>query len=396
MLVIKPSILITIFSILLILYSCKSETNKIEISEITVLYPENKKIVNLSSIVSDIRYLPLETKKDFLLGDIEYMKILDKIYCMQSNKINVFDLNGYALYEINHYGKKGPEGYINLAIFQVDTTIHILEIWDRLQRKIIRYDSNTGIYMNSKRFNVNAMEFIRDHKGNYIFYVGNQPSPAYLDKEECYQVLKFNENGDFIQKYLVETNKRKYVIFRSLNILYNYQNNIFVNIPAGNYIYKINESNMDTTYFLNFGKKAINEEFLNSKESWTIVELQNSEFAWNPGMFYETDSWLIYKYLFQRKIHCGFINKISGEHFLVDYFKNDFDAGFLIFPMFIAEKHIIASINSFQMKKYYEEIKKQKSIKDWELFKRRHEKFVSMCENLTDTDNQVIVLMTLK
>lgn len=67
------------FLIVLFFLSCKQHSVQQEINEIQIKYVEKSDRVKLSSIVSDIKYLPLETSKDLFMGTIEKIEILDKI-----------------------------------------------------------------------------------------------------------------------------------------------------------------------------------------------------------------------------------------------------------------------------------------------------------------------------
>jgi hypothetical protein len=135
---------LNILVIALTVISCGNKTDTYTLKEFPVKFIDKGKKEKLSVIVSTTSYLQLETKPDFIVGPIQKAEILDKIYCMQSNKINVFDKNGKALYEINHFGEKSPSGYMQLSTFQVDTINSMIEIWDRILEKLSDLTAKMG------------------------------------------------------------------------------------------------------------------------------------------------------------------------------------------------------------------------------------------------------------
>lgn len=384
--------------IALIVSSCESKKEATKLKEIPVKFERKEYREKLSNIVSSTSYIQLETRSDFIIGAIDKLAVLDKIYCMQSNKINVCDLTGKALFEINHFGKKGPEGYGELSDFQVDTTNNLIDIWDRGTRKIIRFNSSNGSFINTKRFNVYAYYFILDQGRNYYFYSNYSRNPLYMKKDEKYQLLKFNEDGKFLDKFLKMEILNKRIIVDNYRVLYSYNGDIYLNPAADNFVYILKKDKLSEIFKFNFGRYELKDTFFEGKKDVTVLELNRADFAWNSGSFREYRYGYAYCYSKDKKYWRGFLSKTSGNNFGSLLFENDFDGGYPIVVSCIQDDIFFTSYEAPIMKDYYLSIKKKLSGEQWEKFKADHSNFSSICEKLSgsDIDNPVIVLMTPK
>lgn len=373
----------------------QSKTNNLKQIPVKFVTPGKKEL--LSTIVSGTRYIKLETRSDFLLGDIVNAKLLDKLYCMNSNKINVFDLKGKAYFEINHYGKREPGGYMELSTFQVDTINDIIEIWDRLGKRISRYDSNNGKFLNNQRFDVQATFFIQDQNGDYCFFANYWPNPLYMGKDETYQLIKFNKEGKFLNKFLKEQFNNKRVWFTCYNTLYAYKGNIYLNPPANNFVYILNPDSLSKIYQFNFGKYTLKDEYFKDYKNWNVIEIEKTNFAWNNGNFREYNLGYSYNYMQDDNYYRVFLSKTTTKNYVVSSnFENDLDGGWPTYPQFVQDDIFLACYEARILKKIYLETKDKFSTTQWDLFKVNHINFCSICNDLTEMDNPVVIVMTPK
>lgn len=134
--------LLTTAMILILAVSCSSEGAKSGKGIIDVESAVGKgSIVNLSEIASDIRYIPLETNAESVIGNVWNLKFSKgKIY-ISDNKytISIFTEEGKFIKKFSRVGR-GPEEYVDISTFQVNDTDGGIEILDRSGR-IIRYDA---------------------------------------------------------------------------------------------------------------------------------------------------------------------------------------------------------------------------------------------------------------
>lgn len=386
------------FLLLILLFcSCSSDKNpknKIKIIEVPTKEAENKILV--SEIVSNVEYLKLE--KSTLLGTIKNCKILDKIYCLSSNKIDVFDLQGKFLFEINHFQKEGPEGYMDLSHFEIDTSKNLIEIWDRYRRRIVSYNLNNGSYQKGQFFKVNAFSFVK-YDENYFFYSGYQPNPHLTNNKNIFHIFQFNENGKFLKFFLEEKEKNRMTPLSSKPAFTKYENILYFNPGAKSTIYKYHNDNFSPSYFINFGNNALPNNHFKDKERWYVRDLLLSKYMFLSRSFIEYDFGFTFCYSKSLDKEYRAFSKKNFRRLYVSLnngFINDFDGNWPITMQFIQNDLFVTCYDAFMLKEIYYNLKRSIPESEWVYFIKKHNKFCSLCENLKETDNPVLVLMTPK
>jgi hypothetical protein len=78
------------------------------------------KIRNASDFIKEIKYIPLETTSNSMVGNIESIIIDHRKMYVRDNKnvITIFDLNGKYLSTLNRMGR-GPEEYLSISDFEI-------------------------------------------------------------------------------------------------------------------------------------------------------------------------------------------------------------------------------------------------------------------------------------
>ena len=99
-----------------LLCSCNSSNNNVMIINLADAVNNNVEVINLSKIAKSIKYIPLETREDALIGDIPRLAY-DGKYILVADvtpaTINVFDKDGKFVRRINRMGR-GPEEYMSI------------------------------------------------------------------------------------------------------------------------------------------------------------------------------------------------------------------------------------------------------------------------------------------
>jgi len=139
--------------LLIIIFSCsnrKSNDYSTEGKEITI---DLKSVQNVSLKIENIRYIPLETTDECLIGRADKVLIKNnRIYVSDFNKamaLFVFDMNGKLLFKINRRGQ-GPGEYISFNDFDIQVNQDIFML-DHFGKKILVFDSE-GKYLHSVNF----------------------------------------------------------------------------------------------------------------------------------------------------------------------------------------------------------------------------------------------------
>lgn len=122
----------------LVFLSCtNNKSNKL-------LFENIETIENIDTLITQVRYVPLKGIGDEYLGSIDRIVYRGgKIYVLDvlvSQKIMVFDSNGFFLYQINRKGK-GPGEYLSITDFDVDSNGNVY-VFDNGSLKLIKYSNN--------------------------------------------------------------------------------------------------------------------------------------------------------------------------------------------------------------------------------------------------------------
>jgi len=145
-----PLPLIIVLSITFLHSNCKNSENQKEIefhSENTLLNKDiyiidldtmTRTVASYSDIFSSIKYIPLETTSECLIGQIEHIELFnDTIYVLDSREaksILLFNLSGKFVQKIGKVGK-GPGEWSQPTSFTIDKTKRLLYVLDaNLQR----------------------------------------------------------------------------------------------------------------------------------------------------------------------------------------------------------------------------------------------------------------------
>ena len=114
-------------------------------------------------------FIKLKSNSQTLFGKIDQIKLLNNnIYVLdeRAKSLLVFDINGSALGKIGTYGQ-GPNEYLDIACFDVDSIGNIYTIDGRLD-KLFVYDNKFQFVTSLKLpFEVDIMQILDN--GNYMF-----------------------------------------------------------------------------------------------------------------------------------------------------------------------------------------------------------------------------------
>ena len=201
-------LLLFLFSLLLLTYSC---SNKQVNSDITVIDfvsgLNNPRIVDLNEIATDIEYIPLETTDGALIGKYPTISIgNNRIYVVSDRKmVKIFDAKGNYLFTFNKRGR-GPQEYLYNQDFIFDKEngniiVNVIVAGSStLMPKVITYDS-LGRYLYSEpRAMVDSL-YLLEHqiKINDTLYLG--AVPVITSKKPDFWIAAFQKDGHIIKKF---------------------------------------------------------------------------------------------------------------------------------------------------------------------------------------------------
>lgn len=154
--------------IIIILFSCKKETNKSRISETEIenitIDLDNNIQVAYDSLIERVEFIKLETTEDNLIGQISQVFFIDSLIIVvdseNAKSISVFEINGKFKNTIGEIGN-GPEEFVEISNVVIVPNSNLLTVLDRPQKKILYY-SLDGTFVKYERqpFMLNYFEFL--------------------------------------------------------------------------------------------------------------------------------------------------------------------------------------------------------------------------------------------
>ncbi len=193
---IKKLISIILMLTAILLPSCAVKKQPIDprIVDLSAIWDKPEKIL-LSSIATDIEYIPLETSKECLLADPDNLRvtITENYIAVNSGGLKLFDRNGHFLRGIGSRGK-GPLEYISGSRYVINEKGERIYILDADTKRVLTYGLD-GKYLGVFQVGPEAIDVILDESGRIgVFYLSENPDPAYAARVEW-----FTEEGSLVK-----------------------------------------------------------------------------------------------------------------------------------------------------------------------------------------------------
>lgn len=280
--------------------------------------------IKLSSLVSDISYVSLESKEICLLGNIDKIIFLkNRFYILDKHNTKslfVFNKSGKFLFKISDIGK-GPGEYIEPFDFIVNKNSSFIQIMDPNLRKVIVYDS-LGTFLSEKRFDFNAFFFEQPEELNYVFSTGNTIDYNRSGKKIILTDNKLNP----ISSFLDIGNHKELRIFPFS--IFSWYNDTLYYVPMLNYeVYKIYNNHFDMILRINFnGEELVAES--NQEENFIkkTKRVLNSNYAFNISNFIINETYISFNFTKNKKYYLTIINKSDlNRKLIIKSFINDID-----------------------------------------------------------------------
>ena len=184
------SLLLILASVIIAFCSCsRSVPNKPLLLRVD---PKSPKILEIDKYFIDVKYIPLETSDECLIGTIKkFIKADGKYYLQTENhELLVFSESGLYINKISSKGR-GPGEYIGLEDFDVTDNGRIF-IWDWSSRKMIVYDDQCR-FQNSYSLEISFINFRVLPNGKIL---------AYCDRYNNHQIAIIDLSDNSIALFL--------------------------------------------------------------------------------------------------------------------------------------------------------------------------------------------------
>ena len=291
------------------------------------------KIVNISEVADDIKYVALETTDSSLIGSKAVVHVENGFIYVKSRGVNftdikVFDLNGKYIFTFNRVGR-GPEEYSRLSQFEIDHVTGGFNVYGLFpNEKALKEYSNEGHYIRTvkipkidigsldppKKLNHNCYissigKFCRDtvkvhgvvfdSSSNIIFEIPLSKTPDYMPKEFVQTMM--GDNGPVIGDkayntwpptvYIVKTEAR------------------FIN-PVNDSIFTLDQNlNYFPSFIINYGG-FINKSF--DRKGITLTK--GNHISLDPQYYFESTRFVILNFIMRDYAHEPYDEHIQSSN----------------------------------------------------------------------------------
>ncbi len=210
-------------------FSCNSPSTHTKSLASPITYQWNLESKNaLSSLIKNVKYIPLEITSESLFKDIDkFIKLNNKYFlfdCFGKNQVIVFDSCGKFLFNVGRKGH-GPGEYLRIRNFAVDS--QYIYLLNNDQHTLMIYDQN-GKYIKDKKLSFIAFDLATCQNGHFLFswhqnIGGTNNKELYKilitdpDLNIQHHLLKIDGNDcNNMSKRYYFTTTNKYIIFHNL------------------------------------------------------------------------------------------------------------------------------------------------------------------------------------
>ncbi|MCX6225015.1 MAG: 6-bladed beta-propeller [Bacteroidia bacterium] len=361
--------------------------------------------LNLSEIVDDIEYIPLETKKECLIGEVDAVRIFkDQIFLISHRQVFKFNKNGQFICKIGS-GGQGPGEFVKPIDIQIDEGNNSIFVLDQAIRKIHEY-STDGEYRRSIAIPIpgDPWQILCFENSILIF---NQVMPPIET-----QLYRINQKGEVICRYPVMSELKG-----SSQFGYSMDYASFMKGPAffdftsawNDTLYRIYKNDhLEPLFIVDFGKfkyplagkpepanQFMKKEFV--YQYWRTLTNRNLFFYYG---YKDDDRIAVFERSTGKPLFNGSINsKVDRRSYddLNEGIRNDIDGGRNISTitqfMFTNGKELVRAIDAMDL------IESMNTRKSGELnpqYAQKRKAFMELAKGLKEDDNPVIQILHLK
>jgi hypothetical protein len=399
---------ITLLTILIIIIcSCgRKSTNEIvkegSVIMIDLLSEPVSTVKKLSEFATDIEYFPLQTTKSSLMGGFtrKIVSIDKRVYISNSENILCFGEGGKFLYKIEKKGR-GPQEYTNIADFDVSSDNKLLTILSSLNRKLSIYAiSDTG-------FTFQRSVSLSDPSPYRVAMVPETDNiflaiPLWSGKEPTLSLL-INSNGDTIH---FKPNCYKYEMVRTV---YSRATNEVLVYSIGN-IVCFKEEFSDTVFYVDAKDNLFKSRIIfDSHGTLATAKMRGSpELSGKNTTFianiFETSRYIFYysgtyeirnRILFDKTTKAKYGLNIDSE--MRSFVKDDQcggpDFNIEFRDNYCSDGKLFSFVEAIALKRFVacDEFKKSKATDP-----KKKDDLRKLADSLNETDNPVLIVLTLK
>lgn len=386
----QNSVYFTIILLLGFFCSC-GKTSIGDRKQIDVFQKQDSDIVNLSSIATDITYIPLQTLEESIIPTIYSLKCNSKSIIIQTfTELLFFNKSGGFLYKVSKQGR-GPEEYVALKDFDTsegNDSLLILSV-----DKILIYLLKDSGYVFSRSIHMPvdgpSQIDLLPNRNNILLTYGNQ------DWDKPFRNLVIDFEGDTIRtrrnNFTYNGTRGPVTVIRNENIRYNFARTPYFKEIYNDTIYTIDQFNNFKPHLVLYTHRKA----LKTRDRAKGKKLDTHEFVRFLNIF-EGSRYFIYNYTYKALNHFVIYDKkLNIKYELNDEqnLRDDITGGVSFIPRFCCDEIMFSWIDASALKSYVSgEFFKQSIVK----YPEKKKELKKLANNLKETDNPVLIMGSLK
>ena len=344
--------------------------------------------VPLSTIGSEIEYIPLETNSNSLLSRASKIAIHEPyIFVMDRSRVLQFKNDGSFVRQIGSRGQ-GPGEYQHYLIKDI--------VVDSVEQRLVVLNLHTHIFdfngNHIKQFRNNSLdneERVFPLKDNqYIYYFMNQS----LHPKE-FSLIVLNENAEIIKTFINHHKRRtkNSFLIPEAAPFYLFQHMLRFKEFGSDTLSTLENGNLVPYAIFDLGNKALptDVEFVEVEnihgKYWLLSILED-----HTNFYIRLTNWPLYEtsdYL------QGVCSKTTGEAVILknNKYQNDIDGGLPFFPRFIHSDNIcVDGVQAFELRKH---VLNGNVAENRRLYGKKYDDLVKLANSLDDESNPVLIMV---
>ncbi len=210
--------------------------------------------IKLDSLISDFKFIILETKEECLIGSINKVLSVEGFFIIHdkgNNTITRFDSEGKFINQIGSVGQ-GPNDYNEAYDVSINELKSEISVLDLKGRKLVKYRLNGELAdVTPMKFLFQQLEYLKGIMVTNVYRSFNKHIPEIGNNKIAFA----SEDQGIVsvsQKY-VENDRNTYT---SANPLKKFMDRVYFNDPYYNRILRIKDQDVYTEFSFDFGNKG--------------------------------------------------------------------------------------------------------------------------------------------
>jgi hypothetical protein len=249
----------------------KGETIRINLDSGTVPF--------WSDMVEIVETVKLELTEKSIISNISKVEFANNRFYVLSKDLLVYDKKGKFIQRIGRSGK-GPGEHLRVWDFNINYLTAQIELLDVDLRKTIAYDFN-GKFLKEISIPIYAFSLINIDNATYGFYIANIPQG-----QKRYNYYLINNKSKIINTAFPYTPKTDHINWKLYYNFYRIDNEICLNMPFNDTIYRISKDGFERKYIFEFGKHKLPAKHLEKINYRNLADhVKSTAYVFNRGSF---------------------------------------------------------------------------------------------------------------